>query len=232
MKKIIRYLFKKLLWLFLGFAAFSMLLVASLNLINPPTWMWKIQRQLTPPENYPAKIQHQWVDFEHISSNMKLAVIASEDQFFPQHSGFDLNSMAKAFESNRQGKTIRGASTITQQTAKNLFLWPGRTFLRKGIEAWFSLLLETFLSKQRILEIYLNIIELGPGIFGVEAASRHYYLHSSQHLSRHKAARLAAVLPNPYRFHVRQSSSYVRKRTLWIEKQMNQLGLKMLEKMK
>jgi len=222
--KIIRNLLKKLLWLLFGFLCVSILLVTSLNFIDPPVWGWKLQRQIMPPENYPAQIQHQWVKWAQISKNIKLAVIASEDQLFKQHAGFDFNSIMDALKSNAQGKRIRGASTISQQTAKNLFLWPGKSFFRKGIEAWLTALMELMLNKQRILELYLNLVEFGPGIFGVEAASQYYYKKSSQRISIREAARLASVLPNPYRYHVNQPSKYILQRTLWIEKQMRQLG--------
>lgn len=221
---IARYVLKKFLWLLLGFLCVSILLVASLNFIDPPVWGWKLQRQIMPPENYPAQIQHQWVKWSQISKNLKLAVIASEDQLFAQHSGFDFNSIIDALNANAQGKRIRGASTISQQTAKNLFLWPSKSFLRKGIEAWFTGLMELMLNKQRILELYLNLVEFGPGIFGVEAASQHYYHKSAQSLSIWEAARLASVLPNPYRFHVNKPSKYTLQRIKWIEKQMRQLG--------
>ncbi len=230
MKRIFNSLFRKVLWLLLGLIFFSMLLVASLSFFNPPTWMWKLQRQISPPDSY-LTTRHQWADWSNISSNMKLAVIAAEDQLYPQHPGFDFDSITKALESYKNGKQIRGASTISQQTAKNLFLWPDKNFLRKGIEAWFTILMEWFLTKQRILELYLNIVELGPGIFGVEAASQYYYSKSAHFLSRREAARLAAVLPNPYRFHVNRTSSYINKRTEWIEKQMHQLGTSTLKKL-
>ena len=219
-----RYLFKKLLWLSLALFFVSILLVASLNFIDPPIWGWKLQRQIMPPENYPAQTQHYWVEWTQISKNMKLAVIASEDQLFAQHIGFDFNSIMDALNSSAQGKRLRGASTISQQTAKNLFLWPSKSFIRKGIEAWFTALMEMMLNKQRILELYLNLVEFGPGIFGVEAASQHFYKKNAQNISAREAARLASVLPNPYRFHVNKPSKYVIQRTLWIEKQMRQLG--------
>lgn len=232
MKKLANYLLKKLLWLLLGMIACSMLLVGSLNVINPPTWMWKLQRQFNPPKNYPARVFHLWVNWNQISDNAKLAVIAAEDQLFPKHSGFDLDSIAQALQSNHQGKRLRGASTISQQTAKNLFLWAGKNFLRKGIEAWFTALMEWFLSKQRILELYLNIVEFGPGIFGVEAASQQFYSKTAGNLNRLEAARLAAVLPNPYRFDVSKPSDYVNQRSLWIEKQMRQLGVETVKKIR
>ena len=191
--------------------------------------MWKIQRQLLPPENYPAQIHQQWQSWQHISKHMKLAVIAAEDQLFPHHYGFDFDSMWQALQSNRQGNRVRGASTISQQTAKNLFLWPGKNLLRKGIEAWFTAWMELLLDKHRILELYLNLAEFGPGTFGVEAASQQYYGKSAKFLNRHEAARLAAVLPNPYRFKVLQPSDYIQQRTTWIEQQMQQLGLPLLK---
>ncbi|MCK5664790.1 MAG: monofunctional biosynthetic peptidoglycan transglycosylase [Thiotrichaceae bacterium] len=221
---------KKILWFFSAVIILSLLLTVSLDFFNPPVWMWKIQRSLNPPAHYPQKVHHQWVSWGHIANNMKLAVIASEDQLYARHHGFDLQAIHKAFNSNLQGKRVRGASTISQQTAKNLFLWPSKNILRKGIEAWFTLCMELLLSKQRILEIYLNIIEFGPGIFGVEAASQYYFYKPAAQLTQKQAARLAAVLPNPYRFHVKQPSAYIKKRIVWIEKQMRQLGMAELQK--
>ena len=157
MKKLFKYILKKLTWLILSLAMISMLMVMSLNYFNPPSWMWKIQRQVSPPDNYPAQIKHQWTEWKSISEQMKLAVIAAEDQLYPQHYGFDFDSIQKAIVSNNQGKRIRGASTISQQTAKNLFLWPGKNFLRKGIEVWFTALLELLLDKKRILEKLLFV---------------------------------------------------------------------------
>ncbi len=223
-KLIILYLLKKFLWVLLSFFIISILFVSSLHFINPPIWAWKLQRQLLPPENYPAQIHHQWVDESHISKNIKLAVIAAEDQLFAQHYGFDFDSIMSALTTNAQGKQIRGASTITQQSVKNLFLWPGKSYLRKGIEAWLTILMELILEKQRILELYLNLVEFGPGIYGVEAASQFYYNKSARDISVQESARLASVLPNPYRFHVNQASGYTIQRSRWIKKQMRQLG--------
>ncbi len=222
--RLLRYIGKKLLWLGFIAVSLSILLVASLNFINPPLWSWKLQRQISPPKNYPAHIQQQWLAWPKIADTMKLAVIAAEDQLFIQHPGFDFNAIKQAVNSNAQGKRLRGASTITQQTAKNLFLWAGKSYIRKGIEVWFTALLELILSKQRILELYLNLVEFGPGIFGVEAASQHFYHKSAENLTIREAARLAAVLPNPYRFHVNRPTDTVRQKTAWIEKQMRQLG--------
>jgi monofunctional biosynthetic peptidoglycan transglycosylase len=225
-------LFKRLIKLLFGVFLFTLLIVFSLGYINPPVWMWKVQRYLNPPENYPAKVLHSWVPRDKISPSVQLAVIAAEDQHFPTHWGFDFNSILQAIESSQQGKPLRGASTLTQQTAKNLFLWPGRNFLRKGIEAYFTAVIEFFWSKGRILEVYLNIVEFGPGIYGVEAASQYYFNKQSINLTDSEAALLAAVLPNPYQFNVKRTSAYMQKRVRWIKKQMRQLGRKTLDRIK
>lgn len=169
-------------------------------------------------------IRYHWVPLEYISPYMRLAVVASEDQLFPQHRGFDFESIQKALETQRRGGRLRGASTITQQVAKNLFLWTGRSYVRKGLEAYFTILLESFWSKNRILEVYLNIAEFGDGIYGVGAASETYLKKSASKLTRRDAALLAAVLPNPKRFKVRNPSSYVMERRYWIQQQMELLG--------
>jgi monofunctional biosynthetic peptidoglycan transglycosylase len=153
-----------------------------------------------------------------------LAVIASEDQLFPDHHGFDFDAMWGAVNNNLKGKRIKGASTISQQVAKNVFLWQGRSYLRKGLEAYFTLMIELIWGKKRIIEVYLNIAETGKMTFGVEAASRKYYGHSAEELSTTEAARLAACLPNPIRFSVASPSGYVNKRTQAIKRQMKALG--------
>jgi len=168
--------------------------------------------------------RHQWVAWEAISPAMAIAVIAAEDQRFPEHFGFDTVQIQKAIAASQQGERLRGASTISQQTAKNVFLWNGRSFIRKGLEAWFTLLIEVCWSKQRILEVYLNSVEFGTGIFGVEAASRQYFNKSARQLTRAEAALLAAVLPNPHRLYAERPSTYVRERQWWIMQQMQQLG--------
>jgi monofunctional biosynthetic peptidoglycan transglycosylase len=162
---------------------------------------------------------------------MQLAVIAAEDQQFPHHWGFDLDAIASALEHNEERGSLRGGSTLSQQTAKNLFLWPSRSYLRKSIEAWFALLLELLCGKQRILELYLNIVEFGPGIYGVEAASRHYFHKPARALTWVESARLAAVLPNPYRYRAQPPSPYVAERGQWIYRQMGQLGLATLDQL-
>jgi len=169
-------------------------------------------------------IRYQWVNWEGISPNMRLAVVAAEDQSFPDHRGFDFESIREALVKQRKGGRLRGASTITQQVAKNLFLWKGRSYVRKGFEAYFTVLLELLWPKSRILEVYLNIAEFGDGIYGVHAAANTYLRKSPSALTRRDAALLAAVLPNPKRFRVGNPSSYVRGRQYWIQRQMELLG--------
>ena len=163
-----------------------------------------------------------WVAGEAISSWMPLAVIAAEDQKFPLHWGFDVEAIESVL--GKQGGRLRGASTISQQTAKNLFLWNGRSWLRKGLEAGLTLGIESVWSKKRILTVYLNIAEFGDGVFGIEAASQRYFHKPASRLTMAEAALLAAVLPNPLRFRVDAPSSYVRQRQAWIMRQMRQLG--------
>ncbi len=166
-----------------------------------------------------------WMDMDDISPFMGLAVIAAEDQTFPQHWGFDVAAIEKALSHNQRHQTrIRGASTLSQQTAKNLFLWDGRSWLRKGLEAGLTVGIETVWSKKRILTVYLNVAEFGTGIFGVEAAAQYYFHKPARKLTMSEAALLAAVLPNPIRFKVDAPSGYVRSRQAWILRQMRQLG--------
>ena len=173
-----------------------------------------------PEEN----IQHDWVPIEEISNNLKVAVIASEDQNFPNHNGFDVQAIEKAMENNRQGKRVRGASSISQQTAKNVFLWPHRSWVRKGFEVYFTFLIETFWSKERILEVYLNSIEMGKGIYGAEAASRAWFNKSAATLTPHEAAAIAAILPNPRQYRANPASSFIEGRKSWIVRQMRNMG--------
>jgi len=169
-------------------------------------------------------LDYQWVPLAQITPQAALAVVAAEDQKFPDHWGFDLKAIKNAVENNTRGRRLRGASTLTQQVARNLFLWQGRSYLRKGLEAWFTLLLEIFWSKQRILEVYLNIAETGPQTFGIQAAAKRYFGRSAGTLTREQAALIAAVLPNPLRFHADRPSGYVLSRRDHILQQMSQLG--------
>ena len=172
--------------------------------------------------DYPR--QHAWVPWERISPQAALAVIAAEDQRFPRHAGFDFEAIDQALGAAERGRRLRGASTISQQLAKNLFLWPGRSWPRKALEIWFTTWLELLWPKQRILEVYLNVVEFGPRIWGVEAASRHYFGRSAARLRREQAALLAAVLPNPKRYSVAAPSAWIRQRQRWILGQMEALG--------
>ena len=221
---VFRPLLKVMLWLVAGWIGFSVLLVLLLKVVDPPFWSWLVQRELFPPSGYPDEYAHRWVATDRISPAMRLAVIAAEDQRFAAHSGFDFKAIKRALDHNLNGGRVRGASTLTQQTAKNLFLWSGRSWVRKGLEAWFALLLELLWDKPRILEVYLNIVEFGPGIYGIEAAGRYYFGTPAQALSSLQAARLAAVLPNPYRYRANPPSPYVQRRSQWILQQMRQLG--------
>lgn len=201
----------------LGMVLFSFMLVLPLRWLNPVTTAFMLQ------DDAAGQLRHEWVAWQDIGIAAKLAVVASEDQRFADHSGLDIRAIKKAVVEQERRGTLRGASTISQQTAKNLYLWPGRSFVRKGLEAWLALIIEACLSKQRILEIYLNVAEFGPGIYGVGAASRHYFGTSAARLRNSQAALLAAVLPNPRRLRVDSPSAYVRERQYWIVTQMDRL---------
>jgi monofunctional biosynthetic peptidoglycan transglycosylase len=166
------------------------------------------------------RLRYDWVPTRRISPALRRAVVASEDQRFFEHRGFDWRSMQSAVGAWWDGERLRGASTISQQVAKNLFLWPGRSFLRKGLEAWLTLWIEVLWPKQRILEVYLNVVELGDGVFGAEAAARRYFGRSAAGLAAHEAALLAAMLPSPRRASVANPSRALRERQLWILRQI------------
>ncbi|WP_052260715.1 monofunctional biosynthetic peptidoglycan transglycosylase [Photobacterium gaetbulicola] len=208
------------------------LLVSAGKYIDPPIWGWQLHREWFPPQGYPPRAAHQWVSLAAISPNVQLAVIAAEDQHFPDHYGVDINAILTILKQTGSGGPSRGGSTITQQTAKNLFLFPSRTFLRKGVELYFALWMELLWDKSRILEVYLNIVEFGPGLFGIEAASQTFFGIPASRLSAQQAAQLAAVLPNPYRMEPAPMTRYVQQRSLWIRQQMHQLGLQTVNKLK
>jgi len=169
------------------------------------------------------KMAKTWVSLDKMSAAMPLAVVASEDQQFYSHFGFDLASIKKAFTANKKGKRVKGASTISQQTAKNVFLWPSRSWIRKGFEVYFTFLIEIFWSKERILEVYLNVIEMGNGVYGAEAAAKTFFNTSAMRLSASQAALIAATLPNPIKYNAAKPSGYIRSRQGWILRQMNNL---------
>jgi monofunctional biosynthetic peptidoglycan transglycosylase len=203
-----------------------------LRWIDPPTSAFILQDRLEVwTSNSVATVQHQWVDMEKISPKMQLAVIAAEDQKFPEHFGFDLTAIEDALEHNASGKSTRGASTISQQVAKNLFLWSSRSWLRKGLEAYLTGWIEILWSKQRILEVYLNIAQFDDHIFGVEAASQQLFGKRSANLTSYQSALLAAVLPSPVRYSATNPSHYVSHRAGWIQRQMRQLGDEYLKRL-
>lgn len=210
---------------FLWFLMVSVLWVLVYRFVNPPITLLMIQRNIErSSDDKPSKMEKKWVDFEDISDNMKRAAVSAEDQLFLKHIGFDLKAIEKAFETNKKGKKIKGGSTISQQTAKNVFLWPGRSWLRKGFEAYFTLLIEIFWSKERILEVYLNVIEMGDGIYGAEAAAQAYYGKSCHSMSRSQAALIAACFPNPRRWTPKKPTTYIRHRQYLIMRNMRRLG--------
>lgn len=170
-------------------------------------------------------LERDYIPFEKMGNSCKLAVIAAEDQLFPRHHGFDVEAIQKAIEYNEdhENKPVRGGSTISQQTAKNVFLWNGRNWIRKGLEAYHTLLIELIWGKQRILETYLNVAEMGKGIFGIQAAARHYFRKDASNLTRSEAAWIAAILPNPVRFSIEKPNVRIIRRHNWILKQMNNL---------
>ena len=208
--------FMKRLFLILFIAQFVYIFL--LKWIDPPVTITQISSFLTG-----HGLKRDYVGRKQISVNAKLAVIASEDQLFPDHNGFDFKSIEKAMKHNQKSKSLHGASTISQQTAKNVFLWQGRSWVRKGLEVYFTFMIEKIWGKKRILEMYMNVAEMGDGIFGIEEASQKYFNKSAVNLSRQEAALIAASLPNPRRYSVKPVSRYVAIRSGWIVRQMNNL---------
>lgn len=211
-------LWKKLKRIALWIFVLHLVYIIVLRWVNPPITITQLTNWV---EGHGLK--RDYVDFDAMSPNIRLAVMASEDQLFPDHNGFDIKSIKKALESNKKSKRIRGASTISQQVAKNVFLWQGRSWFRKGLEVYFTFMIELLWSKERILEMYLNVSEMGTGIFGVEAAAQKYFKKPASKLTRTEAARIAAVLPNPKKYKAEPASPYVARRTSWILNQMNNL---------
>jgi len=221
LKKILLVAGRVLLW----FVMATVLWVIAYRFIDPPITFLMIQRNMErSAADKPYKMEKEWVDFEDIADNMKHAAVSAEDQLFLKHLGFDVQAIEKAFQANRNNKKIKGGSTISQQTAKNVFLWPGRSWVRKGFEAYFTLLIEVFWSKERILEVYLNVIEMGDGIYGAEAAAQSYYGKSCGKLSKSQAAMIAACFPNPRRWSPRKPTAYIRHRQYLIMRNMTRLG--------
>ena len=221
MKRLLRFLYTVILWFF----GLSVSLVVIYKFIPVPfTPLMVVRFVETKNNDQEVSFDHDWEPLENISPNLQKAVIASEDGTFLQHHGFDFNAMGKALKNNQKGKKIKGGSTISQQTAKNVFLWQGRSYLRKGLEAYFTFLIELVWGKERIMEVYLNSIEMGNGIYGAQAASRHWYHKDASHLSVKEAAGIAAILPNPRKFKASNSSSYINKRKTKIVRLIRHMG--------
>jgi monofunctional glycosyltransferase len=218
LKKLFKYLIKLFLWFFV----ITILWVIVYKWVPVPfTPLMAIRWFETDKE---VTTKHDWQPINLISKDLQLAVICAEDQNFLKHRGFDFKAIEKAYEGNKKGKKVRGASTITQQTAKNVFLWPQRSWLRKGLEAYFTFLIETLWSKERIMEVYLNSIEMGTGIYGAEAASQYWFKKSAQKLTKYEAASIAVILPNPRKYLANGKSNYMENRRQWVMRQMRYHG--------
>lgn len=219
----VKLLFAKLV---LSLFLLSIIWVLLYKWVDPPATLHMIKRRAEAGKagaNDPT-IKHTFVALEEMSDQLPLAVIASEDQLFLEHNGFDVEAILDAFQRNRKGTTIRGGSTISQQVSKNVFLWHGRSYLRKAVEAYFTVLIELIWGKERIIEVYLNIAEMGDGVFGVEAASQLYFNKPAKDVGRKQAALLAAVLPNPIKYSAKNPSSFVLRKRNRIARAMGRLG--------
>ena len=217
---------RRLAWALAALLGLSVLQVATLRVVDPPFSAFMAARMVEAwgDGDWRYRVAYDWRDFDAISPHLPVAVIASEDQRFAAHDGFDFDAIAQARADHARGERLRGASTISQQVAKNLFLWSGGGWFRKGIEAWYTLLLEALWPKQRILEVYVNVAEFGDGVYGAQAAARTWFGRDAAGLEPWQAARLAAVLPSPRRYSVAAPGPYVRGRTSAIQRQMRQIG--------
>lgn len=221
MKRIARFLYKALLW-FLGVSLFLVVFFKFVPVpFTPLMAIRAVENKLNGKEMY---CSHDWVSLEDISRNMQKAVIASEDGTFLTHHGFDFDAIQKAIKNNEKGRKLKGGSTISQQTAKNVFLWQGRSYFRKALEAYFTVLIEIIWGKERIMEVYLNSIEMGDGVYGVQSAAEHWYGKKASDLTKMEAAGIAAILPNPRKFKASNSSSYIERRKSRIVKHMRYVG--------
>jgi monofunctional biosynthetic peptidoglycan transglycosylase len=226
-KRTILSIVRRILWrTLLALVVVTVVTVLGLRWIPPPASAFMLEKRLAHlfGGKHQRVIRYRWVDWGSISPDMRVAAIAAEDQNFPHHWGFDVESILDALQKQGKKRRLRGASTITQQVARNLFLWPGRSYVRKGLEAYFTVLIEFLWPKRRILEVYLNVVEFGDGTYGVSAAARTFFGKRPADLTRQEAALLAAVLPNPIRFDAKRPSTYVQERARWIEEQIAQLG--------
>jgi len=221
-----RWRWKRLLWLPLLLAAFSCLQVLVLRFIDPPVstvMLWRYGEALGEAD-WSYRLHYQWRDLDQMAASLPISLVAAEDQRFPDHNGFDLQAIEKARDHNAKGGRLRGASTISQQVAKNLFLWQGRSWVRKGLEVWYTVLIEALWPKERILEMYANIAEFGDGVYGAQAAAQTFWGKDAARLSPAESARLAAVLPAPRRYNAAKPGPYVQRRAAWIQRQARQLG--------
>jgi monofunctional biosynthetic peptidoglycan transglycosylase len=220
-KKLKRLIWKAMLWFF-GLSILSVIVFKWVPVPFTPLMITRaIEQKMDGKE---MTCSHDWEPIENISTNLQKAVIASEDGNFLKHSGFDFTAMQKAFKNNNRGRKLKGGSTISQQTAKNVFLWQGRSYVRKGLEAYFTVLIELIWGKERIMEVYLNSIEMGEGVYGAEAAAKYWYQTDAKNLTKKQAAGIAAILPNPRKFKASNSSSYIEKRKGKIVKVMRHIG--------
>ncbi len=221
---------RRLLMLPVLFVAFSVLQVLVLRFVDPPfsAFMAIRQAEALAQGDWEFRVAHDWRDLDRIAPSLPVALVAAEDQQFARHRGFDLEAIEDARQRNAAGGRLRGGSTISQQLAKNLFLWQGRSrgsrWLRKGLETWYTVLIEALWPKTRILEVYANVVEFGDGIYGAQAASRSFFGRDADALTPAQSARLAAVLPSPRRYSAAAPGPYVQRRTRWIERNMRQIG--------
>ncbi|WP_055447346.1 monofunctional biosynthetic peptidoglycan transglycosylase [Lacinutrix mariniflava] len=220
MKKFFEFIIKVFFWS----VASSIALVVVFKFVPVPITPLMVIRYFENPSEKQLW-KHNWEPIENISINIQLAVICTEDQKFLNHNGFDIEAIEKAYEHNKKGKRIKGGSTISQQTAKNVFLWPNRSWLRKGLETYFTFLIEKIWSKERIIEVYLNSIEMGNGIYGIAAASHYWFNKPAAKLTAYEAAAIASILPNPRKYRANPASQYIEKRKQWIVNQMNFYGV-------
>jgi monofunctional biosynthetic peptidoglycan transglycosylase len=221
-KKIFRWIWKAMLWFF-GLSVLSVIIFKWVPIPFTPLMITRIIEFKL--DGNDAIYSHDWEPLENISPNLQKAIIASEDANFLNHSGFDFAAMQKAYKNNKKGKRLKGGSTISQQTAKNVFLWQGRSYVRKGLEAYFTVLIELIWGKERIMEVYLNSIEMGNGVYGAQEAARHWYSKKAINLAPREAAGIAAILPNPRKFKASNSSSYINKRKERIMRSMRYIKL-------
>lgn len=218
MKKILKFIGKLILYFF-GIIIGLVILFKFVPVPFTPLMFIRTIEQIA--SNDKVVWKRDWISIDEMGTSIQKAVIASEDGKFTTHNGFDVKAIEKAYKNNQKGRKVKGGSTISQQTAKNVFLWPSRSYLRKGLEAYFTVLIEIVWGKERIMEVYLNSIEMGNGIYGIEAASQHWFNKSAKNLTKAEAAAIAAILPNPRVYKAKNSSRYIERRKNAIKRQMN-----------